>query len=55
MKINNNELSEIYGGLSLSATLFSSVSSLLGRVFSIGQSVGSSIRRISAHKMCPIK
>lgn len=54
MRLNNMELSEVNGGLSLSATLFSSISSLMSTIYEIGQSVGSAITRIATNNTCSI-
>lgn len=54
MKLNNKELSEVKGGLSITATLFSSVSSLMNNIFQIGQVVGTTIRRVSTNSICSI-
>ena len=54
MELTNFELSKINGGLTISAALYSSMSSLLSTVFGIGQAVGSSIYRTVNGKTCKI-
>lgn len=54
MKLSNKELYEINGGLTVSASLFSSMSSLLSTVFEIGQTVGSSISRVISGSTCSV-
>lgn len=54
MKMTNKELFEVKGGLSVTASLFSSVSSLMNNIFEIGQTVGTTIRRIYSDSVCSI-
>lgn len=55
MKLNNNELSEVNGGgLTLSATLFSSMNSLINTIFEVGQSFGTSLIRIFTGNTCSL-
>lgn len=54
MKLSKNELYEVKGGLSISSSLFSSISSLMNNIFEIGQSVGTTIRRIYSDSVCSI-
>lgn len=55
MQLTNHELYDINGGattLALSATLLSSLSSLIKNLYTIGQSIGTSIRRVSTGTTC---
>ena len=54
MKLNNDELLKITGG-SLSSTLINSVVKGISLLIDLGQSLGSTIRRISANKVCDFK
>ncbi len=52
MKLNNEELSSVYGGLSLSASLFDGLAKFFGSIFEIGQEIGSAIRRAKTKNYC---
>lgn len=55
MNLTNEELTTVKGGsLTLSASLFSSLSSLMNNVFEIGQAAGSAIRRIYSDNVCSV-
>lgn len=54
MKLSSKSLNEITGGVSITATLFSSVSSLMNNIFQIGQVVGTTARRVYTNSVCSI-
>ena len=55
MKLEKNELLRIVGGASiLNGTLLGSIYRVGSKIFEIGQSLGSAIRRARYGKLCPI-
>lgn len=50
-ELKNNELQSIKGGF-LSAAMVNAVARGVNTVFTIGRSIGSSIRRIKENKVC---
>ncbi len=55
MKINDKELYEIKGGgEGLGATFLNYLTNAIKTVYSIGQDIGGSIRRIATGKTCPL-
>lgn len=50
MKLTNKELHEINGGAS--ATMINALSRAVSTIFKIGQSIGSSIRRVFSRSYC---
>lgn len=54
-KIEKNELMTIIGGVSISGAILNALRSLGNYVYSLGQSFGSSIRRIVSKKVCSCK
>jgi len=53
-KIDNRDLTQIVGGVSISGTLINSFSTILKTIASLGRSFGSSIRRIASDNVCPL-
>ena len=53
MKINDKELDNINGG-GLGATFLNYLTDMVKTVYSIGQDLGGSIRRIATRKTCPL-
>ena len=53
-KIDNRKLESIIGGSSISGTIINAVSGIVKIFFDVGKSVGSSFRRITERKMCPL-
>ncbi len=53
-KVENQDLMQIVGGVSISGTLINSFSTILKTITAIGRSFGSSIRRIASDHICPI-
>ena len=49
------ELSEIKGGVSLSASLINYVGDLIEILISAGRKLGSSLRRIGSGDICPLE
>ncbi len=54
MKLKDNELNIIIGGEGLGATFLRYLTDTLKAVYSIGQDLGGSIRRIATGKTCPL-
>ena len=54
-KIDNEELHDINGGLSISTTFLNSITSIFKLLMDAGREIGSSIRRIHEDKICPLK
>lgn len=54
MKLANIELMRVEGGLNFSGALVSSLTKALSTFFSIGQAIGSAVRRVSAGKLCSL-
>lgn len=52
MKISNQELITISGGISLSGTLINSISRGIGSLLEVGRSLGTAIRRIVSKNLC---
>ncbi len=53
--INEIKLKEITGGTNITGSLVDAITSLIGFVYDIGKSIGSSIRRISSDNLCSLK
>ena len=51
--LNSEELIIVRGG-AFSATLLNSLSRLIGTILDLGQTVGSSLRRVASKKYCKI-
>ena len=52
INIEQNELKTIIGGASFSGAIVSALTNLIKYVYSLGQSFGSSMRRIATKKVC---
>ncbi len=52
--IDNDKLSEIKGGFSLSASFLSAIFKGIEVIYEIGQGLGTSFRRTNENKICPI-
>ncbi len=48
-------LDEIVGGTTLSGSIINAFTNILDLIINIGRGLGSSIRRISENKVCPLK
>ncbi len=55
MKLNNNNLSKIVGGTTISGTIINAFTNVIKVLLDAGEGVGSSIRRIVDNNMCPLK
>ena len=56
MKLQKKELYNIEGGsMTFNATYINAIYKLSELIFNIGREVGSSIRRVSSIKVCPLK
>lgn len=53
-EVGKKELVQVVGGVSISGTLINSFSTVLKTVYSLGKSLGSALRRISANDLCPL-
>ena len=54
-KLNNTELLAIIGGASITGTLINAATSAAKFIYSMGQALGSSLRRISGRTLCPLR
>lgn len=54
-KLNNNELINICGGLSITGTLLNSLVRGISSFLDLGRYIGNALRRTSENKMCPIQ
>ncbi len=52
MILENQELSKIRGGVSITATLLNSFARIIGSFYDIGNNFGSSLRRMVEKRMC---
>jgi hypothetical protein len=54
MKVEESELSKVYGGDGVGATFLNYLSTAIKTVYSIGQELGGAIRRIATGNTCPL-
>ncbi len=54
MKVNDLELENVYGGSGLGATFLNYLTNAVKAIYSIGQDLGGSIRRIATGKVCSL-
>ena len=54
-KIEEEKLSSIEGGMSFSSSFLNAVTGLFKLLVDAGRSLGSSVRRMSEDKMCPLE
>lgn len=54
-KITDNDLCEIYGGTTLTATVINAIVNVIKVIKDAGYSLGSGIRRISENQICPLE
>lgn len=54
MKLKDNQLVTLYGGISLTGNLITAIATLFKTIYSFGQGLGGSIRRISKRKLCSL-
>lgn len=54
MKVQDNELVNLTGGEGLGATFLNYLGNVIKTIYSIGQDLGGSIRRISTGNICPL-
>lgn len=54
LKINDNEMLNIIGGASIGYSLINAITKAVNTVYSIGQSIGSSLRRVMSGKYCSL-
>ena len=54
-KIESEKLSSIEGGMSISSSLLNAVTGIFKILTDAGRSIGSSVRRITEDKMCPLE
>jgi len=53
-ELNKNEMLKIDGGASFSASMLSAIYKTIDTIYSIGEALGSYIRRVKEGKMCNI-
>lgn len=51
-KLDNNELMIVMGGFNITGTIINALTSAGKFIYSLGQSLGSAIRRISSNNLC---
>ncbi len=54
-RLEKLELIEMTGGFSITGALIKELTNAGKAIYDLGRSLGSSIRRISSNKLCPIK
>lgn len=52
MKLENNELLKIEGGINISGTLLNSIAKLISTIFDIGRAIGSAISMTKSGRKC---
>jgi len=52
MEITKEELTNIYGGISFSATVLNAITKAISTVYDIGRRIGSSISRLRNGNVC---
>ena len=52
--LDNEKLSLLYGGETISGTLVTALTSGVKALFDVGRSLGSSVRRLSSDEICPL-
>ena len=53
-EINKREMLSVEGGATLSASMLSAIYKTIDTIFSIGEALGSYIRRVTEKKMCDL-
>ncbi len=53
-RLTEDELEKIVGGATISGTLINSFSTVLKTIYSLGKSLGTSLRRMSSNNLCPL-
>ena len=51
-ELQKNEMSEVKGGAGFNSTMLNAIARAVSVIFSIGQSVGSALRRITGQNYC---
>lgn len=54
MELANIELMRVEGGINFSGALVSSLTRALNTFFTIGQAIGSSVRRVTSRNLCQL-
>ena len=53
-RLTEDELEKIVGGATISGTLINSFSTVLKTIYSLGKSLGTSLRRMSSNNLCSL-
>lgn len=53
--LNQQKLTEIRGGFSLSASMLNSINNLVELLMEAGKKLGSAVRRMSSNQICPLE
>ncbi len=53
-RLNDEGLEKVYGGASISGTLVNAFTGIIRILYDAGHAVGSSIRRLTEGKVCPV-
>ena len=54
-KVSNKNLDVIVGGATITGSIINAFTSIIKTITDIGIGIGSSIRRIKEHKLCPLE
>ena len=54
IKIKEDELTTLKGGVNISGAVLNSLSSLIRNILDIGRGIGSSLRRLSENNVCEL-
>ncbi len=55
-KLNNKNLETIVGGeATISGTIINAFTNIIKAITEIGEGIGSGIRRVKEHKLCPLE
>ena len=54
MRVEDQEMTKVYGGEGVGATLLNYLSTAVRTVYNIGQGLGGAIRRIATKNVCPL-
>jgi hypothetical protein len=54
VRMNNDELIQVIGGFNITGAIMASIVKGLNTFLDLGRSLGTSFRRVSSNKLCPI-
>ena len=53
-RLNNNDMYNVVGGASIGSSLINAINKAVNTIYTIGQSIGSSLRRVVNGKYCSL-